>query len=110
MNEENTGWLGTGLCDKDVTMVIVKAKSKRGKQLIQRLGNRWWLCRIDENLPCFDGATGVLIAPMGLGWHHAASRWVRATDWLKWDDKDLRPAESSILEHADMAPFVPSGT
>lgn len=110
MTERRHGLLGTGLCDKNVSMVIVKARSKRGKQIIQDHGNRWWLCRIEEHLPCFNGDCGVLIAPMGVGWHNAASRWVRATDWMKWNDIDLHPSDVSILELADLPAFVPSGT
>jgi len=109
--EENEGWFDRGMSDDAQLLTItVEAKSKRGKQLIQRLGNSWWLCRFDENLPCFGGDSGVLISPSGLSWHHSASRWVRATDWLKWADDDLRVSEASLLEHADLMPFVPYGS
>lgn len=90
--------------------ITVEAVSKRGKQLIQRLGDRWWLCRIQEHVSCFNGDGGLLIAPAGSAWHSPESRWVRATDWLKWDDFNLRPTEASILENADIEQFMASGS
>ena len=105
---ENTGWAGTGLStDPDVRTVTIEPVSNRGKRTIKRLGNKWWMCRIEENLACFDGAMGILISPVGLAWHDNASRWVRANDWLRWDDHDLRLSAASILEHSDMPTFVP---
>lgn len=104
---ENVGWLG----GESVTSITVEAVSKRGKQIIKQHGDRWWLCRIEERLACFGmEAGGVLIAPAGAHWHSAESRWVRATDWLKWDDQHLRPTAASILELADMPSFVPAGS
>ena len=103
---ENIGWLG----GESVTSITIEAVSKRGKQIIKQHGDRWWLCRIDENVTCFNGEGGVLIAPAGDHWHSANSRWVMATDWLKWNDKDLRPTAATILELADMPSFVPSGS
>lgn len=93
MGEENIGWLG----DEDVTTIIVEAVSKRGKQIIQRLGNKWWLCRLD-NVACFDGELAVLIAPEGAAWHSPESRWVRATDWMVWQDEHLRPVRTPPLK------------
>lgn len=101
--DENVGWK-----DGDVTMVTVEAVSKRGKQLIKQYGDRWWLCRIDESLQCFDGDGGVLIAPEGRAWHSHTSRFIRATDWLRWNDPNLRLAESSIVEHSGLT-YQPKG-
>ena len=89
--------------------ITVEAVSKRGKQLIKQHGDRWWLCRVEEHLSCFNNEGGILIAPVGESWHGEKSRWVRATDWLKWNDHNLRPTTASILENADLAPFIPSG-
>ncbi len=102
--DENVGW------SEDVTMITIEAISKRGKQLIKQYGDRWWLCRIDESLQCFDGSGGVLIAPKGRAWHSHSSRFVRASDWLKWHDNDLRVSAQSLLDNIEMARFKPTGT
>lgn len=94
----------------EVITVTVEAVSKRGKQLIQQHGDRWWLCRIEESVSCFNNEGGLLIAPKGVAWHGAESRWVRATDWLRWLDHDLRPTAASILENVNLVPFSPSGS
>ncbi|MCK5642087.1 MAG: hypothetical protein KAJ19_14885 [Gammaproteobacteria bacterium] len=102
---ENVGWAG----EESVTTITVRAVSKRGKQLIKQHGDRWWLCRFDECLPCFDGEGGVLIAPEDDAWHSPDSRWVRATDWLAWGDEDLRPTATAALGLVADITFTPLG-
>ena len=102
---ENVGWAG----EESVTTITVRAISEIGKKIIKRHGDRWWLCRFDECLPCFDGEGGVLIAPEGDAWHSPDSRWVRATDWLSWSDEDLRPAATAALGLVADITFTPRG-
>jgi len=103
---KNIGWLG----DESVTTIEVEGVSKRGKQIVKEYGSRWWLCRIDEHLACFNDEGGVLIAPAGHHWHSATSRWVKATNWLVWSDDDLRLTAETILKLADMPLYEPSGS
>lgn len=63
--------------------IRVEARTKRDKQVIKQSGDLWLVIGRMENVPCLDGATGLLIQPMqgDINEQVQRRRWIREDDF-----------------------------
>lgn len=54
--------------------MLLKGKTQKGKNVIQRDGNTWIVVRSSASLPCFNGDSGFLIQPIDCP---EKARWIR---------------------------------
>lgn len=59
---------------KDLTSIKLEPITKRGKQLINEHGEEWLIIERSKSLPCFDGASGMLVVPAN---DSDSFRWIR---------------------------------
>lgn len=58
----------------DLTSIKLDPLTKRGKQLINEHGEEWLIIERSISLPCFDGASGILVVPVN---DSNSFRWIR---------------------------------
>ena len=56
--------------------MILKGKTQKGKNVVQRDGAEWRIERADPSVACFDGRPGLFIVPVGHVEPSRATRWI----------------------------------
>lgn len=54
--------------------MLLKGKTQKGKNVVQRDGAVWVVVRSSASLPCFNGDSGFLVQPID---NPEKSRWIR---------------------------------
>ena len=56
--------------------IVLTAKTKKGKEIIKRLGDEWVVDRCTK-VYAFGGELGMFVCPLSDRWNLDKSRWIR---------------------------------